>query len=85
MQLRYEVFIHQSSVDHCYHIQHRLVGNAAAVDHLRFDLQFRGYLRGDFSATMHEDFGSFELRKGFEKTGTCFGIIDHITADLDYV
>ena len=67
LQARHKILVHQSAIDHCHHLQHLSVGDAAAIDHLRLDAQLGSHLSGATAAAMHQHFSAGDGRKVLEQ------------------
>ena len=63
LQTGYQILVDQSAIDHRHHLQHLLIGDAAAIDHVGLDIQALGYLRGLAATAMYQHLATLDGRK----------------------
>ena len=76
----HQVLVHQSTIHHGHHLEHRGVGDAPAAHHLALDAQGGGYLGGTPSAAMHQHLVVRDGGEAGEQGMELLVVLDHGTA-----
>ena len=83
LQACHERFVDKSAINHCHHVEHRSIGDATAVDHLRFDAQLCSHGCCPATAAMHEDLSSFDVAEVVEQLCELSLVLDHSATHFD--
>ena len=79
-----ELLVDQPGVDHRHHVERSPVGDAAAVDHLRLQLEPFGKPRGELPAAVDKYLGPFERGEFAEEALQRRGVVDDVAPDFHY-